>query len=274
MKSENRDFPKIKLKDICFSTLKSYSFDKVEKNLSEAEFLALKNLIEHKDLVIQKADKGNTVVITDRTKYLEGIKSPLLDSSKFKQLPIDENKWINYTVSLESKLKDHFKVLKNEEKISEKEFDSICLVGTTLGILYGDPKVHKTVVNSTSKFRPILSAINTPTYSLDKYLNPILSPLTTNEFTVKNSFDFAEEVVNYDHDLYMASLDVESLFTNIPLEEIIKNCVNNLFSNNFYSDKLNRKDLYELLKLATTESSFIFDKKTYKQIHGVAMSPP
>ena len=68
MKSENRDFLKNKLKDICFSTLKSYSFDKVEKNLSEAEFLALKNLIEHKDLVIQKADKGNTVVITDRTK--------------------------------------------------------------------------------------------------------------------------------------------------------------------------------------------------------------
>ena len=33
MKSENRDFLKNKLKDICFSTLKSCSFDKVEKNL-------------------------------------------------------------------------------------------------------------------------------------------------------------------------------------------------------------------------------------------------
>ena len=51
-KSENRDFLKNKLKDICFSTLKSYSFDKIEKKLSEAKFLALKNLIEHKDLVI------------------------------------------------------------------------------------------------------------------------------------------------------------------------------------------------------------------------------
>ena len=50
------------------------------------------------------------------------------------------------------------------------------------GILYGNPKVHKTVVNNTPKFRPILSAINTPTYLLAKYLNPILSPLTTNEF--------------------------------------------------------------------------------------------
>ena len=42
-----------------------------------------KNLIERKDLVIQKASKGNTGVITDRTKYLEGIKSLRLDSSKF-----------------------------------------------------------------------------------------------------------------------------------------------------------------------------------------------
>ena len=151
---------------------------------------------------------------------------------------------------------------------------SICSVGTTPGIVYGNPKVHKTVVNNTPKFRPILSAVNTPTNSLAKFLNPILSPLTTNEFTVKNSFDFAEEVVNYDHNLYMASLDVESLFTNIPLEETIKNCVNDLFSNNFYSGKLSRKDLNELLKLATTESSFIFDNKLYKQIDGVAMGSP
>ena len=64
--------------------------------------------------------------------------------------------------------------------------------------------------------------MNTPTYLLAKYLNPILSPLTTNEFTVKNFFDFAKEVVNHDHNLYMAGLDVESLFTDIPLEETIK----------------------------------------------------
>ena len=101
-----------------------------------------------------------------------------------------------------------------------------------------------------------------------------MSPLTTNEFTVKSSFDFAEKVVTYDHNRYMASLDVETLFTNIPLEETIKNCVNDLFSNNFYSGKLRRKDLYDLLKLATTESSFFFDSNLYKQIDGVAMGSP
>ena len=60
---------------------------------------------------------------------------------------------------------------------------------------------------------------------------------------MKNSFDFAEEVVSYDYNLYMTSLNVELLFTNISLEETIKICVNDLFSNNFYSGKLSREDL-------------------------------
>ena len=72
----------------------------------------------------------------------------------------------------------------------------------------------------------------------------------------------------------MASLDAESLFTNIPLEETLKNCVNHLFPNNFYSGKLSRKDLNDLLKLGTTESLFIFDNKLYKQITGVVMGSP
>ena len=33
-------------------------------------------------------------------------------------------------------------------------------------------------------------------------------------------------------------------------------------------------DLHDLLKLATAESFFIFDKKLYKQIDGVAMGSP
>ena len=122
-----------------------------------------------------------------------------MDSSKFKQLLIDEGEWIKYLVNLEIKLKDRFKVLKNEEKISEKKFDSICPVETTPRILYSNPKVHRTVVSNTPKFRSILTTINKPTYLLPKYLNSILSPLTTNEFTVKSNFDFAEEVVSYDH---------------------------------------------------------------------------
>ena len=113
-------------------------------------------------------------------------------------------------------------------------------------ILCCNPKVHKAVVNNTPKFWPILSWIKTPTYLLAKYLNPGLPPVTTNEFTVKNYFNFAEEVVSYDDNLSMVSLVVESLFTNNSLEETIKNGVKDLFSNDFYCGKLTRKDLYML----------------------------
>ena len=56
MKSENRNFPKNKLKDICFSTLKSYSFDK--RKLLEAESITLRNLIERKDLLFKRHTKA------------------------------------------------------------------------------------------------------------------------------------------------------------------------------------------------------------------------
>ena len=74
------------------------------------------------------------MVITNRTKYLERIISLLSDSMTFIQLSIDESKFINYIINLEKKLKDCFKVIKNEEKISVKECDSISPVGTTPGI--------------------------------------------------------------------------------------------------------------------------------------------
>ena len=71
----------------------------------------------------------------------------------------------------------------------------------------------------------IISAIGTPTYNLAMFLVKILTPLTTNEFTVKDSFSFAEKIRNQDQTLFMASLDVDSLFTNIPLDETIDICV-------------------------------------------------
>ena len=123
-------------------------------------------------------------------------------------------------------------------------------------------------------FRPIVSAINTPGYNLAKFLIHILEPLTDNEFTVKDSFSFAKEITKYDSSLFMASLDVESLFTNIPLKETINNCVSDLHNKNLYNGKLNKSDLFKLLETATSESSFIFDFLLYKQIDGVAMGSP
>ena len=54
------------------------------------------------------------------------------------------------------------KRLKNEAKISGKEYEQIYPGGFRPSILYRSPKVDKSVINNRLKFRPILSAIGTP----------------------------------------------------------------------------------------------------------------
>ena len=71
-------------------------------------------------------------------------------------------------------------------------------------------KVHKKCVDDCLPFRSILSGLQTPTYKLAKYLVPILESLTTNKYTVKDSFNFTTDIVEQDSSNFMGS--------NIPLE--------------------------------------------------------
>ena len=102
-------------------------------------------------------------------------------------------------------------------------------------------KVHKPVINRCPSLRPIFSAINTPSYKLAKFLVSLLTPLTSNGFTIKDSFSFAEEVSSFDCAHYMTSFDTESLFTNIPLEETINICIDKIFENNTNVNNLTEK---------------------------------
>ena len=77
--------------------------------------------------------------------------------------------------------------------------------------------MQKKTNNKLPPFPPILLAISTTTYKLGKPLLPFLTHLTKNEYTVKDSFHFAEEICKQEPHFYMASLDDHSLFTNIPL---------------------------------------------------------
>ena len=104
---------------------------------------------------------------------------------------------------------------------------------------------------------------------------PVLPDITQNEFTVKDSFPFVGEILTQNSNLYMASLDVGALFTNIPLDETIDICVKKRFKT---ADTLvvgiSKKHFHDLLNLATKESFFMFNNKFYIQVDGVATGSP
>ena len=72
---------------------------------------------------------------------------------------------------------------------------------------------------------------------------------------------------------FMVSFDVESLFTNIPLEECIDLAVNHISEGN-PDIKLNKSEPRSLFTTATTQTHFIFNGSFYDQIDGLAMRSP
>ena len=156
---------------------------------------------------------------------------------------------------------DLLKSLKNQNEISEKNYDNLYPSGSKPGILCGLGKIHKALGNGIPTFCPVLSAIGTPTYNLAKFCDKLLKPITTNEYTIKDSFSFAKEVEEFDSDLIIASFDVKSLLTNIPLIETIGLCVRNLYRNQTHIDSLSKSSFCSLLEMTMYESCLYFRSK-------------
>ena len=150
--------------------------------------------------------------------------------------------------------------------IDDYTFQKVLPNGSTPGVLYGLPKVHKT----GCPFRPIVSS----NYNLASYLVSVLQPISTNFFSIKDSFSFAEWAKQYTHNgEFTCSFDVSSLFTNVPLDETIEICLDKLYALE-NPPRLPRLVLKNLLKFATKKSHFVFDGQYYDQIDGIAMGSP
>ena len=169
----------------------------------------------------------------------------------------------HFFINMQKKILEPLKELYQLDIIDKKTYDKLCPVGSHFGILYGLAKVHKQLINNCPPFRPILSAIGTPTYNIAKFLVPILKPLTTNDYTLKDTFEFSRDILNQNPNLFMASLDVDSLFTNIPLDETI-NIIEKLLSENKTFHNLNKDQFKCLLTLSTEESYFLFNRELYQ----------
>ena len=177
----------------------------------------------------------------------------LSDKDKFLQLDGDPT---SLSIKREDKVKTFLCMLKKNGMILEllcnKRFPS----GSRPGILYGLPKVHKAGI----PLRPILSSISTHAYVLAKFLVPLLRLFSSGNYLVSNSFSFVNDLFssNFNSDnLIMASFDIKSLFTNMPLDETIDIIVTKLFSNSTHFHGFNSDDFTKLLQLSVKLSFFI-----------------
>ena len=131
------------------------------------------------------------MVILDPVNYITKVESLLSDASKFKKFGTEildlclkrENKLIRF-------LRD---TLLKKKIITENTYNSLYQNGSSSGVLYDLPKVHK----SDSPATAILSAIAAHNYKLAKLFVPILQPYASNEFIVKDSFSFASEITPF-----------------------------------------------------------------------------
>ena len=89
-----------------------------------------------------------------------------------------------------------------------------------------------------------------------------------------HSFDFATDITQQNFQLLTASLDVDYLFKNMPLDETFEICVNELFKSRETVSGLNKQQVLEMLSLTTKKNVILFDQKHYGQIDGVAMGSP
>ena len=94
------------------------------------------------------------------------------------------------------KISHIFRCAFKDFKNSEIAYKSLKPRHSRFGIIYGLCKVHKHLVDNCPPFRPITLAIKTPTYNLAKYIVPLLEPINTNMYTVKNGFEFPKETAD------------------------------------------------------------------------------
>lgn len=217
-------------------------------------------------LFTSKADKGNVTVILDRNTYVSKAKILLSDTETYVRVEKDP------TITYQSKFNDLIKFWFSKKYINEIQKKRLVCETGTIPKFYALPKIHKPNV----PLRPIVSAVTSPSYKLSRFYQDILKNITGKKSSyVKNSNDFADKIrkLSIPENYKLVSLDVTSLFTNIPLNLVIA-LISKKWSEIKVHTKLPKKQFLDGIKLIFEYSHFSFDNQFYKQTFGTPMGAP
>ena len=186
---------------------------KQKDNLTIAERTTLNQLKNRKDIVIKKADKGDTIVVETLERYVQDGLNHLNNPDIYQ--PIDKDINLEITQAINKFLQD----VLNKGLIDHDTFEAIKpSPNPRTPIIYFLKKLHKNPIS----VRPIVSSINSPASNLSNFIDILLKPIVrTFPHILSNTTELLLDIENItvpDHAI-IATLDVTSLYTNIPTDE-------------------------------------------------------
>ena len=137
---------------------------------------------------------------------------------------------------------------------------------------YGLIKIHKIGF----PVRPIIPTVNSPTYNVSKLLAKFLqNNLKPPASHIDNSLQLKEKIkgIQIPHDYDIISLDVVSLFTNVP-EYLVCKAIERRWTQLHNKINLSCTEFLDVIKFILNNNYFQFNNKFYRQIFGSVMGNP
>lgn len=183
------------------SRLKSIEERMIDDGVNAAESF----IKQHPELLILKADKGNSTFIVDKEEHYNKARQMIADTSTYERIRDPTNRYMNEN-------REFFQHLWSTGRMSETLRKRLTTYTAIPPRIYFLPKYHK----EGMPLRPIVSTINTVTYEAAKFATSILGNLQKSAYHIRNSFDFQKYITNekVPTGYIMVSFDVISLFTS------------------------------------------------------------
>ena len=161
----------------------------------------------------------------------------------------------------------------NNGEITERVARTLIPKKACTSQMYLLPKIHKNCY--PLKGRPIVSANECPTEKISAFVDIFLKPIAqeSNSY-IKDTTHFLNIIKNLKIDnenCIIGTLDVTSLYTQIPHEEGLKAAHDALNNKRLPNQNPKNKSIIELMKLVLTCNNFQFNKTNYLQLQGTAM---
>lgn len=244
----------------------SFGVSEGDETLIRAANITKEFLRENPNVIFTRADKGNVTVALDREIYLKKMTDMFSDESTY--LILSKNpirKMINGLHELLVRWKSH-------NYISDMTYKRLNCTDGVLPRAYGLPKIHK----PNCPFRVIVSSINTPLYQLAAFLhNIIYDAIPRAHSHVANSFELVKKLsgVQLNDHFKLLSLDVVSLFTNIPLDLALDGVLERWC---LIKEKCSipRDEFLTAVRFILNSTFFTFNGKIYQQTFGTPMGSP